>query len=149
MIQIEKHLNPTILELRCDDPEIRFRLFSKTGESIGKEDKVPGLIELRHDNVKIKPKGKDELKYPFSGHFSLQTPNNHSDTFSFGQPSIGVTIRTSCPDGYRFSIEPEPDMIATDNMYQFRHRAFLRSEHVVVRWFKLGIQNTTSDASKP
>jgi len=148
MIQIEKHLNPTILELRCDDPDSRFRISSRAGESIGKEEKVPGLVELHADDIKVKPTARSGLKYPFSGHFQLRTPNNHSDTFSFGQPSIGVTIVASCPPGYTFSIEPEPEMIATDNMWQFRNRAFLRSEHVIVRWFKLDAQENNSALSR-
>jgi len=148
MIQIEKHLNPTILELRCDDPDSRFRISSKAGESLGKEEKVPGLIELRANSVKVKPTGTNGLRYPFSAHFQLRTPHDHSDTFSFGQPSIGVTIAASYPPEYSFSIEPEPGMIATENMWQIRNRAFLRSEHVVLRWFKIEPQDKSSASSQ-
>jgi hypothetical protein len=106
------------------------------------------LLRIRAPDISVKPAGKSGLTYPFSGHFRLRTPNNHSDTFSFGQPSIGVTIVASCPPGYSFSIEPEPEMISTDNMWQFRNRAFLRSEHVVVRWFKLEPQDKSSAISQ-
>jgi len=139
MLQVEKHMNPQVLELRCDDPESRFRLVPTGGkQSIAEESTtVRGLVEVRADPLKVKPSGKDKLRYPLSGRFQLRTPNDHSDTFSFGHPSIGVTITTSCPETHMFSLEPEPGMIITENMYQMRHRAFLRSEHVRIRWMKV------------
>jgi hypothetical protein len=146
MIQVEKHLNPTIVELRCDDETSHFRLIAKEGESLGKEsDTVPGLIELRYKEIDIKPKGLGQAPYPFSGHYRLRTSPNHGDTFSFGQPSLAVTITMNAPPGYRFSVEPSPWMIQTDNMCQIRRRAFLRSEHVMVRWMKVDDQATNSD----
>jgi hypothetical protein len=137
-IQIEKHLNPTILELRCDDPESGFRRCAAAGGTLGKDQvEAPGVIEATAPEIKVKPSGKNcDLRYPFSGHYQLRTPGNHSDTFSFTHPSIGVTITATHPVGYKFSIEPEGDTVVTDDMWQFRKRAFLRSEHVRVRWFK-------------
>jgi hypothetical protein len=146
MVQIEKHMNPRILELRCDDPDSKFRLAPSEGQqSIGEESEtVPGLVEVRADTLKVKPAGKDRLTYPMSGHFQLRTPHEHSDTFSFGHPSIGVTITTSCPETHKFSLEPEPAMIVTENMYQMRHRAFLRSEHMRIRWMRVEHQHNSS-----
>ena len=147
MIQAEKYLNPTIVELRCDDAINHFRLIAKDGESLGTESRtVRGLIELRHKEIGIKPRSSGQTSYPFSGHYRLRTPCNHGDTFSFGRPSLGVTITTNAPSGYMFSIEPSPWTIQTDNMYQIKGRAFLRSEHVMVRWMKM---NGLDSAQKP
>ena len=144
MIQAEKYLNPIIVELRCDAEDIQFLHIAKQGESLGREsESVPGLIEFKHPEVNIKAKsGRDP--YPFSGHYRLRTPPNHGDTFSFGRPSLDVTITMNAPLGFRFSIEPSEWMIQTDNMYQIKHRAFLRSEHVMVRWMKVDDDQASS-----
>jgi len=138
-IQSEKYLNPIILEMRCDDPENGYcRSVTAPGESLGRDQEgVPGIIEASSPEIKIKPSGRNgELRYPFSAHYRIRTPSNHGDTFSFLHPSIGVTITAAYPKGYRISIEPESDIVITENMWQFRKRAFLSSEHVMVRWFK-------------
>jgi hypothetical protein len=137
-IQAEKYLNPIVLEMRCDDPESSFCCSATLGGSLGRDQEgVPGLIEASSPEIKIKPSRRNgELRYPFSAHYQLRTPSNHGDTFSFLHPSIGVTITAAYPEGYRISIEPESDTVITENMWQFRKRAFLQSEHVMVRWFK-------------
>lgn len=136
-IQAEKYLNPRIVELRCDDPETKFRLIAADNESLGRDQSgLPGVIEAHAQEIDGKPSG-GTLRYPFRGHYQLRTPTDHSDAFSFSHPSSGVTLTVACPPDYRFSIE-QPDTILTDDMWQFRKRAFLRSEHVTVRWFKSG-----------
>lgn len=105
---------------------------------------APGLIQALAPKIPVKPSGGDsELRYPFMGHYQLRTPSNHSDTFSFAHPSIGVTITASCPERYNISIEPAPDMMVTENMWQFRKKAFLSSEHVMVRWGKVEVPAKT------
>ncbi len=137
--QGEKHQNPVVLEMRCDDPETQFRVVAGPAESLGKDQVgVPGVIQALAPKIPVKPSGgNSELRYPFMGHYQLRTPSNHSDTFSFAHYSIGVTVTASCPEGYRISIEPSPDIVATKNMWQFRKRAFLPSEHIMVRWGKV------------
>ena len=137
--QAEKHLNPLMLEMRCDDPANKFRLVAESGKSLGKDQVgVPGVIQALAPKIPIQPAGgKSELRYPFMGHYQLRTPSSSSDTFSFAHPSIGVTITASYPPGYEISIEPSPDMIVTEKMWQMRKKAFLTSEHVMVRWSKV------------
>jgi hypothetical protein len=137
-IEIEKYLNPTILELRCDDPESHFRHVANPGESIGKEQgEKSGIIAAQGPGINVKPSGRNsELRYPFRGHYQLRTPSHHGDSFSFNHPSIGVTITATYPVGYKIAIESGDETVTTDNMWQFRNRAFLPSEHVMVRWFK-------------
>ncbi len=139
IIEEERHRNPVILEMRCDDPESGFRLIADETKSLGKaKDGVPGVIEARGPEIQVKPSGgKPELRYPFMGHYRLRTPSSNSDTFSFLQPSIGVTITASYPAGYTISMESDRNMIVTENMWQLRQRAFLQSEHVMVRWSKV------------
>jgi hypothetical protein len=137
MVQAEKRLNPRILELRCDDPKAHFCKIAPPGGSLGEDQQnLMGVLKVVEE-IDVKPSSRNAgLRYPCRGHYQLRTPSSSGDTFSFGQTSVDVTLTTSCPDGYEFSIEAEPDTIVTPNMWQFRRRAFLHGEHIMVRWFK-------------
>lgn len=129
--QGEKHDKPRILELRCDGKDIRFRKAAESGGTIGEEStKTPGVIEAVGPEISLKP-GR---VYPISGHYQLQVPPNHSDTLSFLYPTVDVTVRTECPEGFEFVIEGAE--LETPNMWQFGGHAFLTNEHTRVRWFK-------------
>jgi hypothetical protein len=136
--QGEKHLNPLMVEMRCDDPEAKFRMLASSGASLAQDQPgVLGLVQALAPEISVKPSNRDQkLMYPFMGHYQLRTPNNCSDTFSFAHPSIGAAITVSYPAGYRITMESAPDMIVTDNMWQLRNRAFLPSEQITVRWQK-------------
>jgi len=54
--QAEKHLNPLMLEMRCDDPVNKFRLVAESGKSLGKDQPgVPGLIQALAPKIPILP----------------------------------------------------------------------------------------------
>ena len=138
-VQVEKYQDPRVVELRCDDPESKFRLVAKPGESLGKDQEgEPGIIEAHGPTIDVQSSGGSSgQRYPFTGHYQLRTPSNKGDQFSFAHPSIGVTITASYPKEYKMRVESSPDMVVTEDMWQFRNRAFLTSEHVMVRWFKV------------
>ena len=132
-LQLERHDNPVIVELRCDEKEKQFQKLAAPGKTIGVESaEVPGVIEATGDMIDLLP----QVVYPMSGHYQLRVPNNHSDTLSFLHPTVDVTVRVECPEDFRVVIEDEL-ALATPKMWQFGARAFLTSEHVRVRWFKL------------
>ena len=130
-IELEKHDNPLVVELRCDEKDAQFRKVAAAGETIGAESStVPGVIEAIGKAIDLEP----QKVYPISGHYQLRVPSNHSDTLSFLHPTVDVAVRVECPDDFRVVIEGAA--VTTPKMWQFGGHAFLTSEHVRQRWFK-------------
>jgi hypothetical protein len=131
-VQLEKHDHPKIFELRCDEKDRNFQKLADSDGTIGAEmSDVPGVIEAVGENIDLVP-GK---VYLISGHYQLRTPSNHSDTLSFLNPTVDVTVRVECPDEFQFVIEGAE--VTAPNMWQFGGHAFLPSEHVRIRWFRI------------
>jgi hypothetical protein len=133
-IELEKHDNPRILELRCDQKDVQFLKIAPAGGTIGVESSsVPGVIVAVGETIDLLP----QVIYPVSGHYQLRVPSCHSDTLSFLHPTVDVTVRAEYPDDFQFVIEGAS--LATPKMWQFGGRAFLTSEHIRIRWFKTNL----------
>src|SRR5690348_2466318 len=101
-LELEKHDNPVILELRCDGADKHFQKIASAGGTIGVESStVPGVIEAIGEQINLLP----QKVYPVSGHYQLRVPCNHSDTMSFLHPTVDVTVKVQCPDDFQFVIE--------------------------------------------
>jgi hypothetical protein len=130
-VETEKHDNPRILELRCDEKDSHFWKVADAGGTIGTESStVPGVIVGIGEKIDLVP----QRLYPISGHYQLRVPSNHSETLSFLHPTVDVTVRVECPDDFQVVIDGAA--VKTPKMWQFGGHAFLTSEHVRIRWFK-------------
>lgn len=142
-LQLEKHDNPRIISLACDSTEANARyVLPKTGAALAKEDETdPGVIVATGRKITIRPNlDSPNISYVVSSIHEMEQPLIYSDVYSFGYPSLYVTVTAEAPDDLQVLIsrEDNPDrngaVISRANRWHFR-RLFVRGEHIRIRWF--------------
>ena len=143
---VEKQDNPVIEEVECCSSE-KADSYRYAGQGIS-HDKVdePGVIEALGKKLTIKPnKDGHGPTYRVGARYSMTLPQDYSDVFAFGAPTLKVTITDDVPPGFEFHA-PDADLSMT-NRWEY-NKFFLPNQHVRVRWRK-SVQPKGSATSKP
>jgi hypothetical protein len=135
VVVVETRDNPTIGQLECDSSDKSGR-YSLDGAKISHE-KVGehGVIEALGTKIAIKPnRESNEPHYRVGASYSMILPEEWSDVFAFGGPTLKVTVSADVPDNFAF-VAPDADM-KTAHSWRY-NKFYLPNQHLRVRWFKV------------
>jgi hypothetical protein len=134
VVVVEKRDNPTIGHLECasSDEVARYKL---DGAAIARERaNEPGVLEALGTRITIKPnRDSDEPHYRVGASYTMLLPDEWSDVFAFGGPTLRVRVTADLPEKFVFDA-PDAD-VETSQDWQY-NKFFLPNQHLRVRWFK-------------
>jgi len=137
IVALEKRDKPVLIEFRCDTPDAKasFCYTKEPAQNFGDVEIDDGIEELRATKtIAIQPRTAG-VKYRVSSKCTYEFPENGTEVFSFGGPTIEATIIVNPAAGFSVSVVPETENTA--NRWYYR-KAFLSGEHLRVRWYRSG-----------
>jgi hypothetical protein len=122
--------------MRCDtsDHASQYHLTVKDRTlKQGEKSSDPRVVVARGKKIEIRPNLADtNTYYRVAGRYQMEFPEDYSDMFSFGGPTINVTISAEHPEDIEINVSPDRDVYSRPDRWEFR-RAFTRGEHVRIR----------------
>ena len=141
----ERHLPQTLLEMRCDSPDMRAQ-YQLNGAGLASEKSdEPGVMQASGQLVRVPPVHESAGRYyQFKIRYEADYPENYSDIFAFDLPTIGVIFEAECPPAFRVTAPPAD--VSTPNRWEYR-RLFLTGEHIRYRWERIPQQANNVDVA--
>ena len=136
---VEDHDNPTIEFLRCvkhspgSKPETLYD-YSAEKNNFQIDRTEIGVQKAFGKEIGIKPNANHKgPKYTVVAQYSMKLPEDYSDVFAFGGPTLKVKIISEFPTGLTF-VAPDAE-VGSNGPWKYDN-FYLRNQHLRVRWFK-------------
>jgi hypothetical protein len=133
-LSIEKQDRPVIGEIQCSSLDSSC-CYHRNGSDLAKDrQKEHGVVEAIGPQITIQP-NRDSAQpyYRVAARYSMMLPEEYSDVFAFGGPTLKVKISAQVPEDLVFS--PPESKEAAINTW-FYDKFYLPNQHLRVRWFK-------------